>query len=68
MEKFYDDRTNWLTTWNGEDASLQVDYIRVYQFVGEDGNYIYHGVICRNQPRFPIETSIDSDYFQLTLR
>ena len=45
MEKFYDDRTNWQTTWSGEDAALQVDYIRVYQFVGEDGKYFYHDVV-----------------------
>ncbi len=36
MEKFYDDRHNWLETWNGEDAALQVDYIRVYRFVQDD--------------------------------
>ncbi len=37
MEKFYDDRHNWLETWNGENASLQVDYMRIYRFVGEQG-------------------------------
>ena len=37
MEKFYDDRTNWMPTWNGEEAALQVDYIRVYQYVGDGG-------------------------------
>ena len=67
MKKFYDDRTNWLTTWNGEDATLQVDYIRVYQFVGEDGRYFCHEVICRNQPKCPIKTSADSEQFHLTL-
>ena len=37
MRKFYDDRTNWMLTWNGEDAALQVDYIKVYQYVGDGG-------------------------------
>ncbi|XP_055903000.1 gram-negative bacteria-binding protein 1-like [Eupeodes corollae] len=28
--QFWNDRENWLKTWNGENAGLHVDYIRVY--------------------------------------
>jgi len=27
---FWNGRNNWLPTWNGEEAALQVDYVRVY--------------------------------------
>ena len=37
MKKFYDSRINWLSTWNdeGDNAHMQIDYIRVYQTSGD---------------------------------
>lgn len=28
--RFWDDRLNWLNTWNGDQAGLHVDYVKVY--------------------------------------
>lgn len=28
--KFWSDRERWLKTWDGENAGLHVDYVRVY--------------------------------------
>ena len=39
MQKFYDARNDWLWTWaqtEGENAAMQVEYVRVYQRVWVD--------------------------------
>ena len=28
---FWDGRDQWYSTWNGEDAAMQVDFVRVYK-------------------------------------
>jgi hypothetical protein len=28
---FWENRSGWQSTWNGEDAALKIDYVRVYQ-------------------------------------
>jgi len=31
MKNFWNARSQWAPTWQGEDAAMQVDYVRVWQ-------------------------------------
>jgi hypothetical protein len=31
MREFWDRRSEWLSTWNAEEAAMKIDYVRVYQ-------------------------------------
>ena len=47
MEKFHADRNNWLTTWVGDEATMKVDYVRVYKPTSEGNSEIsFHFLHC----------------------
>ena len=39
MNAFYNSKGQWYPTWKGEDAALQIDWVRVYSIDGTPQEY-----------------------------